>query len=210
MPNDVRNLVLDHLVSDIAEKGNHVATGIIGTAQLYPLLSDNGYHDLALQIVTSIIYPSYGFKFNNPYENTATLWELWNAPFEKPGMNSRDHIMFRSVGAWFYSHLAGIDLTPNPQVIRPRMASERKKHLLLKVDCQLSTLHGLAHVAYTCDEQEVTRNSLRLRLNIPGNARARFIFEPVFSGAQCVKLIERNETIWPIEERSSTGEDSIE
>ncbi len=210
VPNNVRNIVFEHLVSDIIRKGNHVSTGIIGTAQLYPLLSDNGYHDLALELVTSITYPSYGYMFNNPYENATTLWELWDAPFEGPGMNSRNHIMFGSVGAWFYSHLAGIDLTLDSIVIRPRMASESKKQLLLKLDCQLSTLHGLVHVAYTRDEHELVPNSIRLRLNIPANAQARVILEPLFPGARCVRLIEGDELIWPISPKSSTGKRHIE
>lgn len=210
VPSDLRNSVLNYLVSDITGKGKHASTGIIGTAQLYPLLSDNGHHDLALELVTSITYPSYGYMFNNPYENATTLWELWDAPFEGPGMNSRDHIMFGSVGAWFYSHLAGIDLTPALLTIRPRMASESKKHLLLKVDCQLSTLHGLVHVAYTRDEHDVDKNSIRLRVTIPSNAHARIILEPLFPGARCARLIEGDEKIWPISSKSSMRKLSVE
>jgi alpha-L-rhamnosidase len=210
VPNNVRNIVLEHLVSDIVQKNNHVSTGIIGTAQLYPLLSDNGYHDLALELITSITYPSYGYMFNNPYENATTLWELWDAPFEGPEMNSRNHIMFGSVGAWFYSHLAGIDLTSDSIIIRPRMVSESKKHLLLKVDCQLNTLHGLVHVAYTRNEHDLVANSIRLRLYIPANVQARVIFEPLFPDAQCIRLTEGDESIWPISPKSSTTKYTIE
>jgi hypothetical protein len=45
-------------------------------------------------------------------------------------MNSRNQAMFGSVGAWFYSHLAGIDHSSNMITIHPRMASETKKHLM--------------------------------------------------------------------------------
>jgi hypothetical protein len=34
VPNDVRNLVMNYLVSDITRKKNHASTDIIGTAQL--------------------------------------------------------------------------------------------------------------------------------------------------------------------------------
>ena len=106
LPDNVRRSVFEYLVFDITQKGNHVSTGIVGTAQLLPLLSDNGYHDLALELVSSITYPSYGYMFNNPYENVTSLWELCDAPFEGPTMNSRSHIMFGSVGAWFYELLS--------------------------------------------------------------------------------------------------------
>ena len=209
VPNDIRLVLLEYLADDIRQKGNHVSTGIIGTAQLYPLLSDNGYHDLALELATSITYPSYGYMFHNPYENATTLWELWDAPFEGPDMNSRNHIMFGSVGAWFYSHLAGIELTSDSIVIRPRMVSESKKHLLLKIDCQLSTLHGLVHVAYTRDDHQLPHNAIRLRLKIPANTQARVTFEPLFPGAQCVKLIEGDKLIWLMNSNLFPEKDNI-
>ena len=197
VPGNVRQSVLNQLVNDIKEKGIHVTTGIVSTAQLYPVLSDNGQHDLALELISSITYPSYGFMFNNPYENATTIWELWNAPFTGPNMNSRNHIMYGSVGAWFYSHLSGIDISSNVIVIRPRMASESKKHLMSKLDCQLSTLYGIVHVSYTRDEQDTKiANSILLKVKIPPNAQSRVMFEPLFVGAQCKTLMESNRTIW--------------
>jgi alpha-L-rhamnosidase len=134
--------------------------------------------------------------FNNPYENATTLWELWNTPLTGPGMNSRNHIMFGSIGAWFYSHLAGIDLLSNLITIRPRMASESKKHLMSKLDCQLSTLYGLVHVSYTRDERDTIANSILLRVSIPPNTQARIMFEPLFVGGQCKTLIDGSKMIW--------------
>ena len=128
--------------------------------------------------------------FNNPYENATTLWELWNASFAGPHMNSRNHIMFGSVGAWFYSHLAGIDLSADIITIRPRMASEHKKDLMSKLDCQLSTLYGIVHVSYTRDEHDTVSNSILVRVSIPPNARSRVMFEPLFDDAQCKTLME--------------------
>jgi alpha-L-rhamnosidase len=196
VPADVRDGVFKQLTQDIAAKGNHVSTGISSTAQLFPLLSDNGQHDLAVELVSSITYPSYGYMFNNPYENATTMWELWDAPMEGPGMNSRNHHMFSSIGAWFYSHLAGIDFQSDLILIRPRMLSENKKQLLSKIDAQLSTLYGLVHVSYTRDEKDTFANSILLRVKIPTNANAKVILEPLFRGARCVTLTEGNEIIW--------------
>ena len=196
VPANVREAVLHQLVTDINQKGNHVTTGIVSTAQLYPVLSDNGHHDLALELISSTTYPSFGYMFNNPYENATTMWELWNAPLAGPHMNSRNHIMFGSVGAWFYSHLAGIDHSSNVIIIRPRMASESKKHLMSKLDCQLSTLHGLVRVSYTRDERDTVSNSILLRVTIPPNAQGRLMLEPLFVGAQCKRIIEGDRVVW--------------
>jgi alpha-L-rhamnosidase len=81
--------------------------------------TNNGHHDMALELISSTTYPSYGYMFNNPYDNATTLWELWNTPLAGPGMNSRNHIMFGSVGGWFYSYLADIDVSSNTITIRP-------------------------------------------------------------------------------------------
>ena len=196
VPANVHAAVVDTLATDISNKGNHVTTGIVSNAQIYPVLSDNGHHDLALELVSSITYPSYGYMFNNQYENATTIWELWDTPSEGPGMNSRNHHMYAAVGAWFYTHLAGIDVTSDVITIRPRMASEAKKHLMKKLDCQLSTLYGLVHVSYTRDERDTIANSIRLRVTVPVNARARVMFEPLFVGAQCHKLTEGDQIIW--------------
>ena len=196
VPANLRQTVVDYLVSDIRQKDIHVTTGIISTAELYPVLSDNGHHDLALELISSTTYPSYGFMFNNPYENATTMWELWSAPFTAPHMNSRNQAMYASVGSWFYSHLAGIDLSCDTITIRPRMASEHKKHLMSKLDCQLSTLYGIVHVSYTRDEYDTPPNSILLRVSIPPNVRSRVMFEPLFVGAQCKKLMESGKLIW--------------
>ena len=196
VPTNVREAVVNQLVTNINQKHNHVTTGIVSTARIYPVLSDNGYHDLALELISSITYPSYGYMFNNPYENATTLWEFWNSPLSELEVSSRNQAMFGSVGAWFYSHLAGIDLSSNMINIRPRMASETKKYLMSKLDCQLSTLYGLVHVSYTRDERDTLSNSILLRIAIPPNARARVMFEPLFVGGQCKTLIEHNKVIW--------------
>ena len=207
VPMNVRGEVFDHLVTDISEKGTHVSTGIIATAQLYPLLSDNGYHDLALELISSVTYPSYGFMFMNPYENATTLWETWSTPYDGPNPVSRNHIMFDSVGAWFYSHLAGIDLSSDMITIRPRMASESKKYLMSKVNCQLSTLHGLIHVSYTRNEHDtIIANSILLRITIPPNTKTPVVFEALFMGARCATLLESDQIIWSTDTAMSTSE----
>ncbi|CAF3947898.1 unnamed protein product [Rotaria sordida] len=203
VPTNVRDTVFKHLIQDINDKGNHVSTGIVSTAAIFPLLSDNGQHDLAVELVSSITYPSFGYMFNNPYENATTMWELWDAPMEGPGMDSRNHHMFGSIGGWFYSHLAGINFQSDLIIIRPRMLTENKKHLLTKIDCQLNTLYGLVHVSYTRDEHYTLPNSILLRVSIPSNAQAQIIFEPLFPGARCVLLIENNNIIWSIDNKEN-------
>ena len=61
-------------------------------------------------------YPSYGYMLKGGeggWEPATTLWELWDSDSQGPSMNSRNHIMFGTVSAWFYRKLLGVTpLTP--------------------------------------------------------------------------------------------------
>ena len=79
VPSDLRTSVIKALVDNISENNNHLTTGIVGTAALFPVLSDAGYHDLAVTIATQTTYPSFGFMFNNDVQNATTNWETFHA-----------------------------------------------------------------------------------------------------------------------------------
>jgi hypothetical protein len=83
------------------------------------------------------------------------------------------------------------------------MLSENNKHLLTKIDSQLSTLYGLVHVSYTRDERDTFANSILLRVSIPSNAQAQVIFEPLFPDARCMTLTEGNEIIWSTDNKKT-------
>ena len=150
VPSSLRDSVVKALVSDINRHG-HLTTGIVGVAQLFPVLSATGHHDLALSLAQSTTYPSYGWMFNNPYENATTLWELWDSPLDSrngPDMDSRNHIMFGSIGAWFYRDVAGIQLDGLEHThIRPRMAFDHT--LMPELHAEVVTVKGPIAVDYS-------------------------------------------------------------
>jgi alpha-L-rhamnosidase len=92
----------------------HLTTGFIGVKYLLPVLSKRGELPLAYELATGTDYPSWGFMLRN---GATTLWELWQDK-TGPSMNSQDHAMFGSVGAWYYRWLAGIRLTPGGEGYR--------------------------------------------------------------------------------------------
>jgi alpha-L-rhamnosidase len=108
VPHSLKPAIMNQIVQMINYNGIHSSCGVLGNKYLYPVLSENGQHNLALKLATQITYPSLGFMFNNGWENATTLWEIPNAPFAGPYMNSRNHIMAGSIGAWFYRYVAGI------------------------------------------------------------------------------------------------------
>jgi len=62
-------------------------------------------------------YPSIGYMIQGAdnVEPATTIWELWDSNSEGPSMNSRNHIMFGTVGSWFYKALLGY--SPNGDTI---------------------------------------------------------------------------------------------
>src|SRR6266478_2759841 len=106
-PNDARGPATGYLRDNLVYGRNtHLATGILGTKYLFPWLTRIDNSDLAYDLATQTTYPSWGYMVKR---GATTLWELWQ---EKtgPSMNSHDHAMYGSVGAWFYQALAGINI----------------------------------------------------------------------------------------------------
>ena len=124
VPKDQSGRVMVNLTRDIVYRHDtHVTTGFIGVKYLFPLLTRAGRSDLAYELATQTTYPSWGYMIAN---GATTLWELWQNK-TGPSMNSHNHPMFGSVGAWFYQALSGINAeTPGYRKIRiqPRMARD--------------------------------------------------------------------------------------
>jgi alpha-L-rhamnosidase len=68
-------------------------------------LASRGHADLAYEVLTQPDYPGYGFMLSH---GATTLWELWQER-TGPEMNSHNHHMFASAGAFLYNVLAGIN-----------------------------------------------------------------------------------------------------
>jgi len=169
VPNELKDTVTKSLLNDIAAHNDHLTTGIIGTRYLFEVLTSIGRHDLALKIATQTTYPSYGYMFNNPHENATTLWEIWNAPTDGPGMNSRNHIMFGSIGSWFYRSVAGIK--PNGlKVIEISPGPVGPKSQVTEVKASYDTMKGLVSSYW-----KKTKENYVLEANIPHNALGRIV-----------------------------------
>jgi alpha-L-rhamnosidase len=97
---------MNHLLDDVNYYHNvHLTTGILGTKYLFAVLAARGHADLAYEVLTQPDYPGYGFMLSH---GATTLWELWQER-TGPEMNSHNHHMFASAGAFLYNVLAGIN-----------------------------------------------------------------------------------------------------
>jgi alpha-L-rhamnosidase len=102
--------------SKAGEKNTGMTTGFLGTKPLLPMLTDTGNLDLAVSMLQSRKYPSWGYEVKN---GATTIWERWNSYTEEHGfggadgkmnaaMNSFSHYAFGAVTEWMMTTLAGI------------------------------------------------------------------------------------------------------
>jgi alpha-L-rhamnosidase len=176
----------------VYHNNSHLTTGILATKHLLPLLSRNGNLDLAYDIATKTDFPSWGYMIQN---GATTLWELWQKR-EGPSMNSHNHAMFGSIGGWFITDLAGIQLVEGGEgyekvVIRPGVTRELKW-----AAGNFETLRGKVLSSW-----RRTDDGLRLEVMVPFGSTAR-IFVPKL-GLHDVSVSEGGKPLW--QDKKSAG-----
>ncbi len=167
VPKDHRGPVAGNLTNDIVYTHNtHVTTGFIGVKYLMPALTQIGRSDLAYDLATQTTYPSWGYMISR---GATTLWELWQ---EKtgPAMNSHNHAMFGSVGAWFYQALGGINLGSDGAGYRRIRIEPQIVEDLGWASASVNTIRGMVSSSWTKGPGIVTLDVL-----IPVNSEAKVV-----------------------------------
>ena len=127
------------LVADINAHDTHLTTGNLCTKYILETLVDHGHADLAFRLVTQTSYPSWGYMLS---KGATTIWERWEFATGS-GMNSHNHPMYASVGAWFYRRLAGIQV-PDDSIGMSKVNIRPPLELPLgQATAELSTVRGL-------------------------------------------------------------------
>ncbi|MDR0849647.1 MAG: glycoside hydrolase family 78 protein [Propionibacteriaceae bacterium] len=140
------------LVADIRAHDTHLTTGNLCTKYILETLVDHGHADLALELVTQTTYPSWGYMLSN---GATTIWERWEHA-TGGGMNSHNHPMYASVGAWFYRRLAGIQV-PDDAIGMSRVIIRPALELSLSHACaELSTVRGTLRSAWNRVDDKVS------------------------------------------------------
>lgn len=124
--------VLRNLVADIEAKSYHLDTGMVGTKYLLPVLTENGYADVAYKILTQNTYPSWGYWVE---QGATTTWELYENT-----TRSRDHFFLGTYDEYLFKYLAGI------REVKDGYETVSIRPVLLKgighVDASLYTVRG--------------------------------------------------------------------
>lgn len=162
VPEEIAPLTAAALNHNIIKVRNgRLWTGIAGTRYILEVLCQYGYTDTAYGIISSEEYPSLGYWIKNGASSLYENWEL--------DTRSRNHHMYGSLTAWFYSHLAGI-IPAEPGFksvyIKPYFPSE---------------LNG-AKASRLVDEGEIysswkrlNKNTINVVIKLPDNIFGKFV-----------------------------------
>jgi alpha-L-rhamnosidase len=117
------------------------------------------------------------------------MWERWEQATGR-GMNSHNHAMYGSVGAWFYRALAGIQARADGPgfgrfSIHPYVPSGMKY-----ARASLKTIRGLVESAW-----EVSENAFSLRVYVPVSSQAH-VDLPAFGSVESLSIFESGTLIW--------------
>ena len=156
------------LVEDLYEKDIHLTTGNICTRLMLEVLAENGYMDLAYDLVTQTTYPSWGYMVAN---GATTTWERWEFVNEGPQleMASHNHPMNSSVSAWFYKYLLGIrPVKPGFEEFEIRPYIPKK---LSGVNGSLETIKGTIETSWKQKEN----GQLIINITVPFNTTCHVI-----------------------------------
>ncbi|MDR0731601.1 MAG: glycoside hydrolase family 78 protein [Treponema sp.] len=110
-PPEYKQRCMDTLVELLAERGNHLSTGFLGTPYALKVRSENGRRDLAYELLLKEDFPSWLYQVKR---GATTVWEHWDGlkpdgTMWSPGMNSFNHYAYGSVYDWIFSVLGGVD-----------------------------------------------------------------------------------------------------
>lgn len=183
-----RPRVVENLVHDVVVlHDGHLTTGNLCTKYLLEVLTDAGYADVAYRIVTQETYPSWGYMLAH---GATTVWERWEHA-TGGGMNSHNHPMYASVGAWLYRALAGIRSdAAGPGFarfqIRPQVVAG-----LGHVEARQQTVRGPIHSAWTAAGPR-----LNLDITVPAGSQATVTI-PIPTAESAVRILEGKRQIWP-------------
>lgn len=107
---DERPALAKHLAGLIRKNGNRMTTGFLGTPYILHALTENGYTDLAYELLFQEKAPSWLFPVNH---GATTMWEHWDSlkedgTFWDIKMNSFNHYAYGAVFDWIFGVASGI------------------------------------------------------------------------------------------------------
>jgi len=180
LPEDLIKKAAGFLVEDIKSRRNRLSTGFLGTPYLCHVLSENGYTDVAYDLLLQESYPSWLYPVKM---GATTIWERWDgqkpdSTFQDPGMNSFNHYAYGAIGDWMYRVSAGIETTV-PGYKHLKIQPHPTKRLRYS-KATFDTPYGIVASGW-----ERSGDRIIVKVTIPANTSATIVLQ--VAGAENIK-----------------------
>ena len=169
IPKNLQKAAAKRLVADIKARDTHLSTGFLGTPYLCDVLTENGYADVAYQLLLQKTYPSWLYPVT---KGATTIWERWdgikpNGQYQTPDMNSFNHYAYGAIGSWMYRTVAGINTDPKFPGYKHIIIKPQTNEVLNYVNASLKSPYGKIASNWTRREEQ-----FELNVEIPPNTMA--------------------------------------
>ena len=140
-----KKAVAEKLANMIIENGTRLKTGFVGTPYLLHALSQNGYADIAYDLLLQEKFPSWLYSVK---QGATTIWEHWDGKNEKgdfwsKDMNSFNHYAYGSVADWVYEVACGINIIEDAPAFEKILISPIPTDKINYLSAKIKTRHGI-------------------------------------------------------------------
>ncbi len=154
-----RDRVLQNLLEAIAEKDGHIDAGVVGTKAVINALLMHSQERVLYEMAAKRDFPGWGYWIEEL--GATTLYQNWD------GTQSRNHIMFGSIGDYFYKGLAGINIDDTRPGFRSFLIRPSVDNDLEWVDAGHESPYGMIRSSWKKRE-----NGLDMTVTVPVNSSA--------------------------------------
>ena len=140
-----KQAVAKQLAEMIRANGTKLQTGFVGTPYLLHALSQNGYTELAYELLLQDQFPSWLYSVKC---GATTIWEHWdgcneNGDFWSKDMNSFNHYAYGSVADWVYEVACGIHTVEEAPAFEKIVIAPQPTDKIHRLGASIETRHGL-------------------------------------------------------------------
>jgi alpha-L-rhamnosidase len=195
VPDNIRDMVVENLLKEIEKQEYHIDAGVVGTRYMLKAMSDIGFSNIMYEIANQKDFPGWGYWIG---QGATTLWQTWK------GDMSLNHIMFGSIGAWFYSVLGGIKYDKTDPgmgrfIIKPEVIDS-----LEWVNCEYESLYGTIISQWKHEGEKYEQS-----ISVPFNSYAELYLPKKYGDSFTellgnnpdfnYRIIEEDENYWMLE-----------
>ncbi|UQZ37247.1 alpha-L-rhamnosidase [Paenibacillus sp. PK3_47] len=165
-----KDRAVQKLIRLLAEAGDHLTTGFVGTPYLNPVLSENRQNELAYKLLFQQDYPSWLYQVT---KGATTVWEHWDGikedgSFWSADMNSFNHYAYGAIGEWLYRYVAGIGTDEGEPGFKMIRIKPHPGTGLEYVKAGVETMYGRVSSSWT----RTADGGMEISVTIPANTRA--------------------------------------